>query len=74
MFNNVNRKLIIYYMPTFRVKSEVKKTRVKSGFHEGLGAKNHWNFRRKEGQSPGKSLRVHGWAGKQAASQPALRA
>jgi len=24
---------------------EVKETRVKSGFHEGLGAKNHWNFR-----------------------------
>ena len=24
---------------------EVKETRVKSGFHEGLGAKTHWNFR-----------------------------
>jgi len=45
MFNNVNRKLIIYYMPTFRAKLEVKEARVKSGFHERLGAKNHWNFR-----------------------------
>jgi hypothetical protein len=32
-------------MPTFREKLEVKETRVKSGFHEGLGAKTHWNFR-----------------------------
>ena len=32
-------------MPTFRAKLEVKETRVKSGFHEGLGAKTHWNFR-----------------------------
>jgi hypothetical protein len=45
MFNNVNRKIIIYYLPTFRAKLKVKETRVKSGFHEGLGAKNHWNFR-----------------------------
>jgi hypothetical protein len=48
MFNNVNRKYIIYYVPTFRAKLEVKETRVKSGFHEGLGAKNHWNFRGKK--------------------------
>jgi predicted secreted protein len=32
-------------MPTFQKKLEVNETRVKSGFHEGLGAKTHWNFR-----------------------------
>jgi hypothetical protein len=32
-------------MPTFRANLEVDETRVKSGFHEGLGAKNHWNLR-----------------------------
>ena len=41
----VNRKLIIYYMPTFRTNLEANETRVKSGFHKGLGAKTHWNFR-----------------------------
>jgi hypothetical protein len=35
-------------VPTFQAKLEVKETRVKSGFHEGLGAKNHWNFRGKK--------------------------
>jgi hypothetical protein len=34
-------------MPTFRANLEVDETRVKSGFHEGLGAKNHWNLRYK---------------------------
>jgi hypothetical protein len=47
-------------VPTFQAKLEVKETRVKSGFHEGLGAKNHWNFRSKRLLADGC---VPGWEG-----------
>jgi hypothetical protein len=42
-------------MPTFRANLEVDETRVKSGFHEGLGAKNHWNLRFKAAFNVGES-------------------
>src|SRR5260370_39004902 len=45
--NSKYEEYIIYYVPTFRAKLDVNKTRVAPMPNERLGAKTNWNYRSK---------------------------